>query len=92
MSKEKSLPKNMLEDILARPSDKDMVERGLLPESCAWHLDTAITFARQTKRHLDLVRLGDSGTIHNALDGKESLAVVLEQLEEIKEKIRKAGK
>ena len=47
-----------------------MIERGLLPESCELHLETALFYARK----------GEEGAID----------VVIEHLEEIKAKIKKA--
>ena len=81
MPNKKELPRNMLEDILARPSDKEMIERGLLPESCAFHLETALTFARMLYRRL-YVKDDDAAT--------EESRVVIEQLEEIKKKVEAA--
>lgn len=70
--------KSMLEDILERPSDEEMIEQGLLPESCAFHLETALTFARKAR------------TADNAEKKDEFIRVVIEQLEEIKKKVEAA--
>lgn len=76
--------KSMLEGILETPSDKQMIEQGLLPESCLLHLETALTYARKAK-----LECRDGGNHEVANDW---MAVVVEHLEEIKEKIRKAAK
>ncbi len=70
--------KSMLEDILERPSDEEMIERGLLPESCAFHLETALTFARKAR------------TADTPEKKDEFIRVVIEQLEEIKKKVEVA--
>lgn len=70
--------KSMLEAILETPSDKEIIEQGLLPESCAFHLETALTFARKTASATNY----DDAMIFNK--------TVVEHLEEIKEKIKKA--
>lgn len=80
MPNEKPQPKNMLEDILQRPSPAEMIEQGLLPENCLFHLETA---SKYTDNALNAQSLDD------CLD---ALRVVREQLDEIKEKVRKAGK
>lgn len=80
MSNEKSQSKSMLEDLSSRPSPKEMIEAGLLPESCALHLETALTYARMTKK---------AGTI-DKMD--EYNNVVIEHLQEIKKKVEAAGK
>lgn len=72
--------KSMLDHILETPSNREMIEQGLLPESCAFHLETALTFARKTANATNY----DDAMIFNK--------TVVEQLEEIKEKVRKAGK
>ena len=48
-----------------------MIEQGLLPESCAFHLETALTYARKVAK-------GDA----------DSINVVIERLEEIKDKLK----
>lgn len=75
MPNEKPQPKNMLEDILQRPSPAEMIEQGLLPENCLFHLETALTFAR---------RASMAETLEGA---QECLTTVVEQLEEIKKKV-----
>lgn len=44
MSGEKQ-SKTMLDRILATPSARQMIERGLLPESCELHLEVALSYA-----------------------------------------------
>lgn len=75
---EKKQPENMLEDILARPSDAEMIAQGLLPESCAWHLETALAYAQKCKN----TEFIEEAWMH--------IDVVIEQLQEIKSKIKKA--
>lgn len=67
--------KSMLEDILERASDEEMIEQGLLPENCAFHLETALTFARKAR------------TADTPEKTDEFIGVVVEQLEEIKRKV-----
>lgn len=52
-----------------------MIEQGLLPENCAFHLETALTFARKAR------------TADTAEKKDEFIGVVVEQLEEIKRKV-----
>lgn len=68
----------MLERILATPSAKEMIERGLLPESCELHLETALTYARKVKGAKD------------SFEASANLDVVIEHLEEIKKKVEAA--
>lgn len=70
--------KSMLEGILETPSDKEMIEQGLLPESCAFHLETASTYTNIALQ---------ASTWEDCL---KALRVVREQMDEIKEKIKKA--
>lgn len=70
--------KSMLEDILETPSDAEMIERGSLPESCAFHLETASTYTNIALKAQSLE------------DCLKALRVVREQLDEIKEKIKAA--
>ena len=72
----------MLEDILERPSDAEMIERGLLPHGCALNLETALTYARMTKKEID----GDVGY----LKANDCIDVVIEHLQEIKKKLEGA--
>ncbi len=73
MQNEESKPKSMLEAISETPSNAETLRQGLLPESCEFHLETALTYARKAGT-------GDA----------DALSVVIEHLEEIKEKIKKA--
>lgn len=77
MSEQKQ-PRSMLEDICETPSNKEMIERGLLPESCEFNVDTALTFARKVRGAKD------------SFEASANLDVVIEHLEEIKAKIKKA--
>lgn len=72
--------KTMLQAISEMPSDAEMIERGSLPSGCLLHLETALTYARKAVNTEDPVEAGDA------------MKVVLEQLEEIQKKVRKAGK
>ena len=80
MLKEKSQSKSMLEDLSSRPSPKEMIERGLLPESCALHLETARTYTNMALK-------ADSWP-----KCLEYLHVIDEHLKEIKKKVEAAGK
>ena len=55
-----------------------MIERGLLPESCELHLETALAYARKAVK------------TDNPVEADDAMKVVLEHLEEIKAKINKA--
>lgn len=83
MSKEKPRSKSMLEDILERPSDQEMIAQGLLPESCAFHLETALTYARKARKSAT----DKDGDFFATAD---FLNVVIEHLEEIKKKVEAA--
>lgn len=78
MPNEKKPSKNMLEDILERPSDEEMIGRGLLPESCAVHLETALAFARKAQ------------TADTAEKKDEFIRVIIEHLQEINRKVEEA--
>lgn len=75
MKAESKQSKSMLEDILEMPSEAEMIAQGLLPESCQFHLETALTYARMAAR---------SGTTEQKDD---FLKVVIEHLGEIKKKV-----
>lgn len=72
--------KTMLDHILQKPSNREMIERGLLPSGCAFHVETA---SKYTDNALE------SETLEDCL---AAVRVVREQINEIKEKIRKVGK
>lgn len=72
--------KTMLQAISEMPSDKEKIAQGSLPGGCLFHLETA---SKYTDNALNAESLDD------CLD---ALRVVREQLDEIKEKVRKAGK
>ena len=74
MKAESKQSKSMLEDILGMPSEAEMIAQGLLPESCQFHLETALTYARMAAK---------SGTEQK----DDFLKVVIEHLEEIKKKV-----
>jgi hypothetical protein len=71
--------KSMLEDILERPSDAEMIAQGLLPESCVFHVETALTYARKARK--------SCGGLKQPLD---EIDVVIEHLQEIKKKLEGA--
>lgn len=52
----------------------------MLPESCALHLETALTYARKAYKL-------NSGKDGDFIGANEALSVVLEHLEEIKKKV-----
>lgn len=72
----------MLDAISAMPSNKEMIEQGLLPGGCLLHLETALTYARKAK-----LECCDGGNHEVANDW---MAVVVEHLEEIKKKVEAA--
>ena len=67
--------KSMLEDILERPSDAEMIAQGLLPESCVFHVETALTYARMAHKEKSNAKT------------EEFIKVVIEHLQEIKKKL-----
>lgn len=75
--------RTMLDAILAEPSDKEKIAQGSLPGGCLLHLETALTYARKAK-----LECRDGGNHEVANDW---MAVVVEHLEEIQKKVRKAG-
>lgn len=81
MSVEKQ-SKTMLQAISEMPSDAQMIEQGSLPSGCLLHLETALTYARKAK-----AECCDGGN-HDAAN--DWMAVVIEHLEEIQKKVRKA--
>lgn len=79
MSVEKQ-SKTMLQVISEMPSDAQMIEQGSLPSGCLLHLETALTYARMCKN----AEFVETAWAH--------IEVVIEHLEEIQKKVRKAGK
>ena len=69
----------MLDAILAEPSDKEKIAQGSLPGGCLLHLETALTYARMAHKERS-----NSKT-------EEFIGVVIEHLEEIKEKASAAS-